>query len=200
MLPNDFHPSLYEGQSVETFLSIRQAAEILGISTETLRRWDNSGKFPSSRHPINNYRIYTLEQVKALKRKIDIVPYENENLPKIENLPYFKTPLGKLYQMDAINFLKNIEGGTVDLIFADPPYNIRKAEWDTFESQKKYVKWCLEWIEEGHRTLTSKGTMYICGFSEILADIKWAASYLFRGCKWLVWYYRNKANLSFLSG
>ncbi len=51
------------------------------------------------------------------------------------------------------------------------------------------------WIREAHRVLKPHGTLYVCGFSEILADIKWAANYLFKGCKWLVWYYRNKANL-----
>jgi site-specific DNA-methyltransferase (adenine-specific) len=28
-----------------------------------------------------------------------------------------------------------------------------------------------------------------------LADLKWAVSSLFKGCKWLVWFYRNKGNL-----
>ena len=83
----------------------------------------------------------------------------------------------------------------MQLIFADPPYNIKKAEWDSFESQKEYVDWSLEWIKEAHRVLEPKGSLYICGFSEILADLKWAATSLFKGCKWLVWYYRNKANL-----
>ncbi|NQS90107.1 site-specific DNA-methyltransferase, partial [Patescibacteria group bacterium] len=78
----------------------------------------------------------------------------------------------------------------------DPPYNIKKAEWDTFASQKKYVEWSMEWIKEAQRVLEPRGSLYICGFSEILADIKWAASSLFKGCKWLVWYYRNKANLT----
>ena len=53
----------------------------------------------------------------------------------------------------------------------------------------------MEWIREAHRILSSNGSLYICGFSEILADIKWAASSLFKGCKWLVWFYRNKGNL-----
>ena len=42
---------------MEKYLSISKAAEILGVSSETLRRWDNSGKFVSLRHPINNYRV-----------------------------------------------------------------------------------------------------------------------------------------------
>ena len=82
------------------------------------------------------------------------------------------------------------------MVFADPPYNIKKAEWDSFQSQKVYVDWNLEWIQEAHRVLNSNGSLYICGFSEILADLKWAASPFFKGCKWLVWYYRNKANLT----
>ncbi|MDR0525347.1 MAG: site-specific DNA-methyltransferase, partial [Spirochaetaceae bacterium] len=39
------------------------------------------------------------------------------------------------------------------------------------------------------------GTLYVCGFSEILADLKHPAMRFFAECKWLVWYYRNKANL-----
>ena len=94
-----------------------------------------------------------------------------------------------------IEFLKSIPDESVDLIFADPPYNIKKAEWDSFSSQKQYVGWSLKWIKEAQRILKFNGTLYICGFSEILADIKWAANPLFKGCKWLVWFYRNKANL-----
>lgn len=37
--------------------------------------------------------------------------------------------------------------------------------------------------------------MYVCGFSEILADLKRPASKYFTDCRWLVWHYKNKANL-----
>lgn len=39
------------------------------------------------------------------------------------------------------------------------------------------------------------GTLYVCGFSEILADLRLPASRFFGGCRWLVWHYKNKANL-----
>lgn len=123
------------------------------------------------------------------------IDYDRRESYRIKINPYFETELGKLYNYDAIKFLKQLESNSVDLIFADPPYNIRKAEWDTFSSQKEYVDWSMEWISESKRVLSKKGSLYVCGFSEILADIKWAASHLFKGCKWLVWYYRNKANL-----
>lgn len=108
---------------------------------------------------------------------------------------FAETELGKLYQADCVVWLKTLPSNVADLIFADPPYNIKKAEWDTFESQQRYVEWCMEWIREAHRILSETGTIYIMGFSEILAHIKVAASPMFAGCKWLIWYYRNKANL-----
>ena len=85
--------------------------------------------------------------------------------------------------------------GTADLIFSDPPYNIKKAEWDTFDSQQAYVDWSLQWIEEAARVLKPDGTLYVCGFSEILADLKLPASRFSKGCKWLVWHYKNKGNM-----
>ncbi|WP_020403438.1 DNA methyltransferase [Gracilimonas tropica] len=176
------------------YLSISEAAEKLGVSKETLRRWDKSGKFKSHRHPINNYRVYTVTQIKNLVNEVEteyITTLPKRELPD----PFFETNFGKLYNIDCNILFESLKPNSVDLIFADPPYNIKKAEWDTFSSQKEYVEWSMEWIEKAESVLKENGSIYICGFSEILADIKWSASKLFKGCKWLVWFYRNKANL-----
>lgn len=178
------------------YLTISEAAEKLNVNSETLRRWDKSGKFKSSRHPINNYRVYSEEQVLDLVEELQLEYHFQKNVTKEKTFnTFFETELGCLYNANSIDFLKTLEPSSIDLIFADPPYNIKKAEWDSFSSQKAYVEWSLEWITEASRILNSKGSLYICGFSEILADIKWASSHLFKGCKWLVWFYRNKANL-----
>jgi len=102
---------------------------------------------------------------------------------------------GEIWLGDSIAWLNSVEPQSVDLLFADPPYNIKKAEWDTFESQQEYVTWSLRWIEQAARVLKPSGTLYVCGFSEILADLRLPASRFFRGCRWLVWHYKNKANL-----
>ncbi len=182
---------------MQDYYTIGEAAEQLGVSKETLRRWDNSGKFPSKRHPINNYRVYSKDQIENFSVSEPDVNYSlfHEDGIEVIDEPYFETALGKLFNIDAFDFLKSLDSESVDLIFADPPYNIKKAEWDTFSSQQEYVEWSLEWIKESERVLKKTGSLYICGFSEIIADIKWAASDLFSGAKWLVWYYRNKANL-----
>ncbi len=179
---------------MKKYYKIGEAAEKIGVNKETLRRWDRTGKFPSSRHPINNYRVYNSSNIEQLVKELQLEFYVDTKVIKLPD-PFFTSKAGVLYNVDAIKFLKGLESESVDLIFADPPYNIKKAEWDTFQSQQQYVEWSMLWIEEASRVLTQKGSLYVCGFSEILADIKWAASSLFKGCKWLVWYYRNKANL-----
>ena len=108
---------------------------------------------------------------------------------------FYSHPNGAIWTGDAIAWLRSLESASADLIFADPPYNIKKAEWDTFESQEEYVTWSMQWIEQAARILKPTGTLYICGFSEILADLKLPASRFFQGCRWLVWHYKNKANL-----
>ena len=108
---------------------------------------------------------------------------------------FYSHPNGEIWVGDSIAWLQSMESESADLVFADPPYNIKKAEWDNFESQQEYINWSLRWIEQVARILKSTGTLYICGFSEILADLKHPASRFFRGCRWIVWHYKNKANL-----
>lgn len=109
--------------------------------------------------------------------------------------PFYTHPHGSLFLGDCVPWLESLPESSVDLIFADPPYNINKAEWDSFESQEHYIAWSLRWLRPAARALKPTGSLYVCGFSEILADLKHPASRFFKGCKWLVWHYKNKANL-----
>jgi site-specific DNA-methyltransferase (adenine-specific) len=108
---------------------------------------------------------------------------------------HYEHPHGRLYLGDSIVWLKGLPGESVDLVFADPPYNIKKADWDNFDSQEQYVAWSCEWLKEASRVLKKSGTLYVCGFSEILAGVKVAAMPFFKGCRWIIWHYKNKANL-----
>lgn len=55
----------------DQLITIREAAKILGVTPLTLRNWDNNGKFPASRHPINNYRVYKLSEIEKLLAEIE---------------------------------------------------------------------------------------------------------------------------------
>jgi len=55
----------------EMYFSIKEAAEILGVSPLTLRNWDRSGKFRAQRHPMNNYRVYKLAALEKIIEDIE---------------------------------------------------------------------------------------------------------------------------------
>lgn len=53
---------------VPEYYSIAQVADILSISKETLRRWDNNGTLIPERHPDNNYRVYHKSQLESFEQ------------------------------------------------------------------------------------------------------------------------------------
>lgn len=55
----------------EIYFSIKEAAEILGVTPLTLRNWDRSGKFKAQRHPMNNYRVYKLSALENIIADIE---------------------------------------------------------------------------------------------------------------------------------
>ncbi len=54
----------------DKFLTIKEAATYLGVTPLTLRNWDKSGKLPTVRHPMSNYRIYKLDDLERLVKDI----------------------------------------------------------------------------------------------------------------------------------
>lgn len=57
-------------ENLKDYLNIKQASELLGVSSMTLRRWDNLGKLKSYRHPLNKYRLYKKEELENLLKDI----------------------------------------------------------------------------------------------------------------------------------
>ncbi|MHB8974042.1 MAG: helix-turn-helix domain-containing protein [Pirellulaceae bacterium] len=57
-------------EKLRDYLRISQAAEYLGVSSNTLRNWENAGKLPAYRHPLNKYRLFKKAELDALLRKV----------------------------------------------------------------------------------------------------------------------------------
>ena len=55
-------------------LTVGSAAEMLGVSPDTLRNWDRAGKLRARRHPINGYRLYDYEELHTLLLEIKGLP------------------------------------------------------------------------------------------------------------------------------
>ncbi|KKU51090.1 MAG: hypothetical protein A3F26_03345 [Candidatus Ryanbacteria bacterium RIFCSPHIGHO2_12_FULL_47_12b] len=64
----------------QKYLTIKQAATLLGVSSLTLRNWDKKGKLVAHRHPLNNYRVYLRAEIDKLLNKIEADPHERKKL------------------------------------------------------------------------------------------------------------------------
>lgn len=56
-------------ENLDNYVTIREAAKMLGVCGATLRRWDKLGKLKAIRHPINGYRLYKMDNLKSLIRQ-----------------------------------------------------------------------------------------------------------------------------------
>jgi MerR family transcriptional regulator, copper efflux regulator len=54
--------------SLDEYLTVKAAAEFLGVSPSTLRNWDRAGKLNPHRHPMNRYRLYRRTELEAVLR------------------------------------------------------------------------------------------------------------------------------------
>jgi len=52
-------------RTIQDYLTIHEAAKVLGVSTSALRAWDRAGKLTAIRNPMNRYRLYRREDLEA---------------------------------------------------------------------------------------------------------------------------------------
>ena len=70
----------------------------------------------------------------------------------------------QIFHGDAIEALNMIEDGSIDLIFADPPYNIGKdfaGVKDKWKTDEDYLNWCYQWLELCIKKLKPNGAFYV---------------------------------------
>lgn len=126
-------------------------------------------------------------------------PVEGENNTEMaESKPkklIIKKKTQKVVNEDCIEGMKKLENDSVDIVICDPPYNIGKDFGNNSDKQEMdtYLKWCDKWIKECIRILKPEGTLYIYGFSEILAFIRVRIDI---NVRWIVWHYTNKVTPS----
>lgn len=70
---------------IKNYYSISEVAEILGKSTETLRRWDRDGKLSAVREPMSNYRVYRKDQLQLFPEFRNAIAAEKGNFVEPDN-------------------------------------------------------------------------------------------------------------------
>lgn len=79
-------------------------------------------------------------------------------------IPIMQTSLGRLYQADCIEFLQTLDSDSVDLTFADPPFNLGKeylSKINDAKAEHEYLTWSQEWLDELVRVLKPGGALFL---------------------------------------
>lgn len=108
-----------------------------------------------------------------------------------------KIPSNELRQGDCIRGMNALPEGCVDLVFADPPFNIGYT-YDVYADsldQSRYLDWSCQWIKAVHRVLKPDGTFWLAIGDENAAELKLASQKIGFSCRsWVIWYYTFGVN------
>ena len=75
-----------------------------------------------------------------------------------------ETDLGRLYQGDCMDLMPTLDSDSVDMIFADPPFNLKKLYPSSIDDNLKterYLEWCESWLTECIRLLKPGGALFV---------------------------------------
>ncbi|PJK29409.1 site-specific DNA-methyltransferase [Minwuia thermotolerans] len=88
-------------------------------------------------------------------------------------------PVNRIIQGDCVSIMEGLPAGSVDMIFADPPYNLQLRgelkrpnesvvdavddDWDRFESMEAYDAFTRAWLTAAQRLLKDSGTLWVIG-------------------------------------
>ena len=109
--------------------------------------------------------------------------------------------LDTLHQGDCLAGMRGMEDGSVDLAFADPPFNIG-YDYDVYDDRRggdEYLDWCREWTREVVRVLKPAGTFWLAIGDEFAAELKvmLTREHGMTCRNWVVWYYTFGVNCKY---
>lgn len=76
----------------------------------------------------------------------------------------YRSKHGVLYQGDCLKFLSSLPSEVVDVVFADPPFNLGKEYGEGVSDQmeiEKYLAWSKQWLDESVRVLKPGGSLFV---------------------------------------
>jgi len=106
-------------------------------------------------------------------------------------------PLDEILTGDCIRLLPTLPQASVDLAFADPPFNIG-YEYDTYDDRRAkadYLAWSETWLQAVRRVLKPAGSFYVAIGDEYVAELKVRLDTLGLSLRnWIVWHYTFGVN------
>lgn len=181
------HPnSLFEilNIDVKSAVSLKKYASLSGIDVSRLKYYQRAHNLPtggdldkicktSGITPVElmlkmgqlNSRIISAIQTNA-DRVYEIIQSDVAHKNSETQPPplAFETEFGKLYRGDCLDLTASMADDSIDLIFADPPFNLNKlypSKINDNLKEKEYLRWCEEWVDECARILKPGGSLFI---------------------------------------
>lgn len=95
----------------------------------------------------------TLQAAQNLKRLPVGIELSKEYIETIKS----RAPEALVLNGDCIEMMAMLDESSVDAVICDPPYNIKMAGWDAFDSNEDFGLWCRKWGEQAYRVLRPGG-------------------------------------------
>jgi len=162
----------------------KRFADTTGISVSRLERYNDSNTLPSGldldricaaaglspielmlkmgvldRRVLRGLKAKASEVFELIRDAIEM-PISQLEPPAV----VFQTDLGRLHQGDCLALTQHLESDSIDLIFADPPFNLKKlypSGVDDDLQESKYLEWCECWVAECVRLLKPGGSLFL---------------------------------------
>jgi site-specific DNA-methyltransferase (adenine-specific) len=122
---------------------------------------------------------------------------------ELRDLEAYGEPGTIVYRVDCVELMRLMPAGSVDAIFADPPYRVSgggltvksgrlapvdKGEWDRSRGFRKDHEFNVRWLRAARRVLRPDGTLWVTGTHHIIFSLGFALQQLgFRIINSLVW-------------
>ena len=126
---------------------------------------------------------------------------QQQYLPGMEDLlqeVHVNLAANEIHQGDCVEKLGQVPVGSIDLVFADPPFNIgyKYDVYDDKQAADDYLEWSRQWIAGVYRALKDDGTFRLAIGDEFAAELKMIAQrdIGFHCRSWVIWYYTFGVN------
>ncbi len=172
----------FKALQIKDRLSLNRFSKKTGISVKRLKYYNDGNKIPTGKdldlilantdiskielmlltetfnHELKSLIAENAQQIGKL-----LSPQKEKKKLKKDIKASFETELGRLYQCDCLDLLQAMESDSVDLVFADPPFNLNKlypSKIDDDLKTEQYLSWCENWAYECARVLRPGGSFF----------------------------------------
>jgi site-specific DNA-methyltransferase (adenine-specific) len=166
------------------WLSVKKFSDATGVPVERLRHYNENNVAPSGNDldrissAAGLSRVELMLRMGIVDRRIlnalkshaeevsELIAEDVEKPGDYFQVPpvVFETKLGRLHQGDCLALMHHLESDSMDMVFADPPFNLKKLYPSGVNDDLKasqYLEWCESWISECVRLLKPGGSFFV---------------------------------------